>query len=186
MRTLRQLLLVLLAVAAPAVASAQYAPRPGVPGPGPVYMDESVADAAHRLSRRAANLYRITMRMQGYSHLSNDSLNLARAAERFHQSVEGAARGPRDVLNDFMILQQQYYHLRGEFFRAHRAHHIPIVVDHWASMVQEFERLALTLGVPENQLCALPPGQGYYRGAPYGRGAPYRVPRGQYGYEYDD
>lgn len=172
MRLLRTLLFAVPVVcAAPGLASAQdfdrhidegyrqYTPRGALPWTGP----EDVRGAARQIAVRATQLARTMQNLEGYSPLAAEARRFARTAQLFERSVRSGAPYPQ-VLSSFEELQRDYYDMRTAFFRAHRSHHVEGVVELWTSLVANFERLALTLGVEEDALCALPPpGRGYGR-----------------------
>jgi hypothetical protein len=146
-----------LAWALPSIGSAQeygrrYGPRAAPPGEAPIVIHpDDLSGSAHQLSMSAFRLYRVVRTATGESQLTNDSLQLARAAEAFHQSVETPGRNERFVYEDFLRLSGQYHQVRERFFRAYRSLQLPQIVDDWTRMVNDYERLALTVGVEDQR-----------------------------------
>lgn len=191
MRHVRTLLLlaVPLLCAAPGLGAAQdyetYYERDGEhpwAGPG------QVRQAAQQIALRATELARSMRDLEGYSPLAAEAQRFARTARIFERSVRSGA--PYDqVLSSFEVLQREYYTMREAFFRAHRTHHVQGVVNAWTTLVANYERLALALGIDESQLCILPEDRyrygradRYRRDDRYGRADRYDPydPRGQY------
>ncbi len=176
MRHLRTLLVAIpLVCAAPALASAQDFDRRidedyreyqagQLPWTGP----QDVRASAEQLAGRANQLAQTMRNLEGYSPLSTQARRFARTASIFARSVRSGAPYPQ-VVQSFQVLQNEYYEMRNAFFQAHRAHHVAGVVNVWTSLVSNYERLALSLGIEENQLCAAPGNYGPYGQQRYGR-----------------
>lgn len=144
----------------------------GWQGATPWAGNEQIASDAHRLSQQASTLARRLQRNARYSYLGQSAIQLANAAEQFHQTVESSAP-PQQVMQAFVNLQQQYYDTRTAFFRANRSADLNRLSDEWTQLAASHERLALSMGVEESQYCTGQQGPG---GPTYGRVNP--------GYQY--
>ncbi len=121
-------------------------------GAMPWGVNEQVAADAHRLSQQASRMAQALQQTAGAGYLTQQSNQLATAAEQFHRAVEASAP-PRQVMQSFMNLQQQYYNTRTAFFQANRTADLRQLSDNWARLAASHERLALSMGVQEDQFC---------------------------------
>ena len=137
---------------APEPATAQYPYPDRYPRRTVVRGSEQVAVAAHRLSESATRLYYVLRNNTGFSHITDDALQLARNAERLHRLVERGTT-PQVLDRSMRELQREYVHMRQMLQRAHGAHHARAVVDTWSAVAAELEKLALVTGV-DADLCA--------------------------------
>ena len=138
---------------APEQATAQY-PYPDRTQRTIVRGSERIASAAHRLSESATKLYYVLRNNTGFSHITDDALQLARRAERFHRLVERGTT-PHILDRNMRELQREYVHMRQMLQRAHGAHHASAIVDTWSDVAAELEKLSLVSGV-DADLCAVP------------------------------
>ncbi len=104
-----------------------------------------IASAAEDLSHSAEQFDYTIDRITGYSHLSQDTHKLQRAADHLKRLANRNVSSCSHLRNDYRNVVTTYRHLREEFRQAHRAHNNYQAEHDWEEVSHAFRGLRQTL-----------------------------------------
>ena len=123
---------------------------------GTAYADDSgcvqahhIKAAAHEVEKQARHFDRVLVRVEGYSHISDDSLNLAEAAEHLHHMANANRSSCHHLRQDYGNVVRLFDHFDSAFEKAHHIHNNHHVAEDWHEVEHAYLALASSFDFTE-------------------------------------